>query len=38
MTYMFKDGVFEFEVSALVWGFSMSIDFVELFKMLFGGK
>ena len=38
MTYMFKDGVFKFKVNALVLGFSMSIDFVELFKMLFGGK
>ena len=38
MTYMFKDGVFKFKVNAVVLGFSMSIDFVELFKMLFGGK
>lgn len=35
---MYKDGKFEFGVGAGWFGWSVSIDFVELFKLLFGGE
>ena len=38
ITYMYKDGKFEFGYSAGWYGWSVSIDFVELFKLLFGGE
>ena len=38
ITYMYKDGKFEFGYGAGWFGWSVSIDFVELFKLLFGGE
>ena len=38
ITYMYKDGKFEFGCGAGWLGWSVSIDFVELFKLLFGGE
>ena len=37
-TYLLKNGKFEFGVGAGWFGWSVSIDFVELFKLLFGGE
>ena len=36
-TYMYKDGTFTFGAGYGWYGWSISIDFVELFKLLFGG-
>ena len=38
ITYMYKDGKFKFGFGAGWFGWSISIDFVELFKLLFGGE
>ena len=38
VTYMYKDGKFEFGLGAGWFGWSVSIDFVELFKLLFRGE
>lgn len=38
ITYMYKDGKFEFGYGAGWFGWSVSVDFVELIKLLFGGK
>lgn len=38
ITYMYKDGKFKFGHGAGWFGWSVSIDFVELFKLLFGGE
>lgn len=37
ITYVYKDGTLEFGIGAGWLGWSVSIDFVELFKFLFGG-
>lgn len=37
-TYMYKDGKLELKHGYGWWGWSLSIDFVELWKCLFGGK
>ena len=37
-TYLFKNGKFKLEYGYGLWGWSVSIDFVELFKLLFGGE
>ena len=37
-TYLFKDGKFKLEYGYGWWGWSVSIDFIELFKWLFGGE
>ena len=34
-TYMYKDGKFKFGYGAGWFGWSVSIDFAELFKLLF---
>ena len=38
LTYMYKDGKLELKHGYGWWGWSVSIDFVELFKWLFGGE
>lgn len=38
ITYMYKDGKFKFGYGAGWFGGSVSIDFVELFKLLFKGE
>lgn len=38
ITYMYKDGKFKFGYGAGWFGWSVSIDFVELFKLLFKGE
>lgn len=38
ITYMYKDGKFKFGYGAGRFGWSVSIDFVELFKLLFKGE
>ena len=38
LTYMYKDGKLELKYGYGWWGWSVSIDFVELFKWLFGGE
>ena len=37
-TYMYKDGKLELKHGYVLWGWSLSIDFVELWKCLFGGE
>lgn len=37
-TYLLKDGKFKLEYGYGWWGWSVSIDFIELFKWLFGGE
>ena len=37
-TYLLKNGKFKLEHGYGLWGWSVSIDFVELFKLLFGGE
>ena len=37
-TYMYKDGKIELKHGYGLWGWSVSIDCVELFKWLFGGE
>ena len=36
-TYLLKDGKFKLEYGYGWWGWSVSIDFIEVFKWLFGG-
>jgi hypothetical protein len=37
-TYMYKDGELELKQGYNWWGWSVSIDFIELYKWLFGGE
>lgn len=37
ITYMYRDGKFTLGYGVGWYGWSISIDFVELFKLLFGG-
>ena len=38
ITFMYKDGKFEFGYGAGWYGWSVSVDFIELFKVLLGGN
>lgn len=38
ITYMYKDGKLELKHGYGWWGWSVSIDFVEFFKWVFGGR
>lgn len=38
ITYMYKDGNLELKHGYGWWGWSVSIDFVEFFKWVFGGR